>query len=564
MASEIQDMAGQLSNNLATGIAKKVVERTVSDTDIAVAEIEAERNNQELISVIGNYAFAYCSKFVAPSFNTCSKVMSMAFASCESLASINLPSCAIVGDYAFYDCSNLEHASFDLCDTYSGGGSYILERTSLYYSAGYVEWTGSRFERPGSFFDWSATVFGWAGTNAFDHCSNLKSIMCITSRAIPSGLFACEHIGFVYNLPSSSDMDYLGYYNYEKIAGGGYRIHIENANFPSAIGIEEGAFQYNQTILNVEAPKVSYIKKSAFAGCFHLSSVSFPECIRIDEEAFKQCNNFTSVSFPKCKHIGSSAFESCYSLKSAYFPECIRIGAYAFRGASRYVGYDSEWHTIQEFGMMEFLYFPKVGVIESWAFERQSYIRDVSMPQCEVVQAGAFNHCTSLVTAYLPQCLRTDDFAFQYCTALRDVNLSNCRQINDYCFHGCANLEELDLVSCADIEYAAFAGCNNLFSISLPLCSRIDMDAFHGCRALSSISLPRCTDIYTDAFRGCINLSAVYLGASERCILRGKPFKDTPIANGSGHIYVPRDLYEDYTYAGALSKVNDKSMFQPM
>jgi hypothetical protein len=74
---------------------------------------------------------------------------------------------------------------------------------------------------------------------------------------------------------------------------------------------------------------------------------------------------------------------------------------------------------------------------------------------------------------------------------------------------------------------------------------------FAGCTALKSIDLPVCTTISGYIFTNATSLTAVILrNPTALCSLsRVEAFDDTKIAEGTGYIYVPRALLEDYKVA---------------
>ena len=96
-------------------------------------------------------------------------------------------------------------------------------------------------------------------------------------------------------------------------------------------------------------------------------------------------------------------------------------------------------------------------------------------------------------------------------------------------------------------EYA-FYGKKSLTSIDLAACTSIGEYAFSGCTTLTSINLPSCTSIYYGAFNSCKSLTSIKLASTSKiCTLSNSDaFKNTPIANEAGYIYVPDELIEQY------------------
>lgn len=114
-------------------------------------------------------------------------------------------------------------------------------------------------------------------------------------------------------------------------------------------------------------------------------------------------------------------------------------------------------------------------------------------------------------------------------------------------------------VSCPKASWAhlgAFFGCASLVQVDLPALRYAADSVFAYCTQLAAIDLPSLESIDIEAFRGCKNLSTLILRntfvdlADEHVILLDtSAFLDTPIASGTGYVYVPDDLVEKYKAA---------------
>ena len=62
-----------------------------------------------------------------------------------------------------------------------------------------------------------------------------------------------------------------------------------------------------------------------------------------------------------------------------------------------------------------------------------------------------------------------------------------------------------------------------------------------------------CTFIGERAFSGCTSLTSLVLGGSTVCTLSTYALLSTPIASGSGYIYVPVSLITQYQVANNWS-----------
>ena len=78
---------------------------------------------------------------------------------------------------------------------------------------------------------------------------------------------------------------------------------------------------------------------------------------------------------------------------------------------------------------------------------------------------------------------------------------------------------------------------------------RVGAYAFEGCSYLVSVRLGNVSTIGPGAFTDCSALTAVILPADKVCVREGTAtFGGTPIANGTGYIYVPGTLVDTYKY----------------
>lgn len=123
----------------------------------------------------------------------------------------------------------------------------------------------------------------------------------------------------------------------------------------------------------------------------------------------------------------------------------------------------------------------------------------------------------------------------------------------NYCFMNCVNLSAVSLPICSVVGYSTFAGAG-LLTVNLPKCTIVDQSAFMNCKSLSVVSLGSgCSavdNIAGSAFYGCSNLKSLYLLAEGDNGLYGltnsTAFTGTPIANGTGKIYVKATMYSSY------------------
>lgn len=109
--------------------------------------------------------------------------------------------------------------------------------------------------------------------------------------------------------------------------------------------------------------------------------------------------------------------------------------------------------------------------------------------------------------------------------------------------------EELTTVG----EYA-FKGCTNLSKVELPAVTAVKSNAFEGCTSLAWVDLASATSLSYMAFSACTNLSTLILrNASQVCSFGSGILNSTAISKGTGYIYVPAVLIDEYKAADGWS-----------
>ena len=160
--------------------------------------------------------------------------------------------------------------------------------------------------------------------------------------------------------------------------------------------------------------------------------------------------------------------------------------------------------------------------------------------------------------------------AFVGCSNLALTELpSGITSISDNCFNRCSNLALTELPSgITSIGRSAFTYCEKLALTELPSgITSIDYDAFSFCENLKSIKiLGGLTTIGNFAFDSCTNLTTFCLPNIINIPTLGgdRVFSDTPIASGTGYIYVPDSLVDSFktatnwsTYADQIKPISE-------
>ena len=125
------------------------------------------------------------------------------------------------------------------------------------------------------------------------------------------------------------------------------------------------------------------------------------------------------------------------------------------------------------------------------------------------------------------------------CTAITSVDFPNVTKASGYAFYVCRNLKTANMPSLKTMESYGFQDCASLTRLDFPCLIRIQAGMFFGCQSLNTLILRRSDDI-------CYLNSPV------------QTFDDTPIASGTGYIYVPAALIDTYKSATNWSALADQ------
>jgi hypothetical protein len=172
----------------------------------------------------------------------------------------------------------------------------------------------------------------------------------------------------------------------------------------------------------------------------------------------------------------------------------------------------------------------------------------------------AFNHCSELLTVDAPNVTSVADSAFSSCTALVSVSLP---------------------AAIGNLGKSSFNTCTSLLEVKFPNIETIPSESASGsgvfadCHSLRKADFSKLTSIGGRSFYGCYALIALILRSDSVCALTGTNILNaTPIATsgnyghlvtyGTGYIYVPAALIEDYkvatnwsTYASQFRALED-------
>lgn len=139
-------------------------------------------------------------------------------------------------------------------------------------------------------------------------------------------------------------------------------------------------------------------------------------------------------------------------------------------------------------------------------------------------------------------------------------------EIGTYAFRGCTGMTAISLPNVKKIGTYAFYECSSLSQVNIPSVTALNASSFYKCTSLTSVKLPALIQLAGSTFKYCSNLETLILGRTASCVLltAATAFDNTKIAEGTGYIYVPSALVEDYktstnwtTYADQIRAIED-------
>jgi len=157
-------------------------------------------------------------------------------------------------------------------------------------------------------------------------------------------------------------------------------------------------------------------------------------------------------------------------------------------------------------------------------------------------------------------------YIFYGCRYLERVNTPNLAKIGDHVFYNCSNLQDISSQNITEIngDYIVY-GCSKLENLDLSNLVKMGSDRFYylcyGCQALKRVDLGNVPSrFYRYNFNDCKVLETLILRSSTLMALDNSTnnFSGTPITNGTGYIYVPSALIEQYKTATNWSVFADQ------
>ena len=131
---------------------------------------------------------------------------------------------------------------------------------------------------------------------------------------------------------------------------------------------------------------------------------------------------------------------------------------------------------------------------------------------------------------------------------LETASFPNLKSLSKYVFMDCESLTAIDLPSVteADDEGYQFSNCVSLVNVNLPKLVNVATCMFRNCSSLEVIDLPSVDAINNGSFVGADSLTAVILRSLTVVTLNDAYFSETTIGAGTGYVYIPAFLFDQY------------------
>lgn len=191
-----------------------------------------------------------------------------------------------------------------------------------------------------------------------------------------------------------------------------------------------------------------------------------------------------------------------------------------------------------------------------------------------IAASTAFNRIT---TATFSEVSSIGNYAMQNWQALQTLNIPKCTQLGTYALFNDTGFTTLNAPLLAMVSGSSFRNCSSLAEFDQPLADIhfssffgvyvYDQDVFYGCSNLTKARLKPTMGVGARVFSGCRSLTTLVLLSESLIVLDDtNAFESTPIASGTGYIYVRKSLVDSFkaankwsTYASQIRAIEDYS-----
>lgn len=287
--------------------------------------------------------------------------------------------------------------------------------------------------------------------------------------------------------------------------------------------------------------RLTSIRPYAFAGSQY-TTYNLPNLTSIGEGAFYKLPGKNEgapdvkIIAPKITELPNSCFQYCYNGIILDAPNVKKFGSQCFANTNTLFNKSFEF------------YYEGVEELVSNCFEGCGYYK-INLPNVITAGRSCFSSCYSIYEINLPNLTTAEDYCFEQCKA-SVINLPNLTTIGEYLF-SYTEVLELNLPSLSEIK-RSFLRQNTVIR---------KVDFGESCQAFNLSS----TSSSAAPFYNCSSLEAVIFRSNTLISLpTTNVFYNSSIAKGTGYIYVPAALVENYkvaanwaTYANQIRAIED-------
>lgn len=166
------------------------------------------------------------------------------------------------------------------------------------------------------------------------------------------------------------------------------------------------------------------------------------------------------------------------------------------------------------------------------------------------VDAVVAKFIAGTITTIESKATKVCDYGLRGMTSISKVSLPNATTLGTYALYGCTAITEVDMPKVTTLGTYAFARCSGFTYLKLPKAGAIPQFCFNYCSKLVTLDLPSVSSFAASAMASCSKLTALILRRSTMVSLgSANVLNGTPIASGTGYIYVPSNLVDSYKAA---------------
>lgn len=191
-------------------------------------------------------------------------------------------------------------------------------------------------------------------------------------------------------------------------------------------------------------------------------------------------------------------------------------------------------------------------IVAKAVFHSNRTLQKINLPFATEITQDAFNYCQALTEVYAPEVLTIGSWAFYGNTALQKVEIPKATRLTNGTFLQCKNL--------------SFLSCDNMLDMSTQTLSNTALTEFYAPKitylgdavfasnpSLQYIEVGPLTTrnyVYRNTFKNCPSLTTLVIRATGLINLENvNAFEGTPIASGTGYIYIPSALIPNFQTA---------------